>query len=346
MTDIFSSETASPAPAPVESQAPAAPAAPARTPFDDELDAFMERDLLAEMTGTSEPEPAPAPSAPAAQPAVSGSAATGSAGAPTPTPQPAPANGGTPPATTTQQPADGAASPQVDPNLLMEMFGGAAPAAPAAASPASPAAPAAPASAPAPTEDAPFQPFTSQMKLPAELVRTFFESEDRGQQEAALTGMFAALGNATIGLLEKRLTEHHAPQFFQQIEAARAVQTQAEQVNRDFYGAHPELVNHQATVIKAGQVYMAKNPGAQYDETARNAIAGLAKAALQQMGVALTAAPPAAAPAATSPAAPAVVAPRATPYVAGGASPGGPLDNPGGGNDPGSIFEQMTGGFA
>lgn len=359
MTDIFAStdDVAPAAPAPAAAPAAPAPAvetappaAPARTPFDDQLDDFLSRDLLSEM----DPQPATAPvvegPAPAAQAATPGVAQPAPAGAspqaPQPAapqaPQPAPANGGTPPATTTQAaPAGETATPGVDPDMLLSMFG-TAPAAPAPTPAASPA-PAAPVAS---ADDEVPMPFTAAMQVPDALVQTIFESEDPVSRKQALVGLIAAIGNASVGYMEQRIKEFHAPRMASQFQATQVAQQQAAQVSQHFYGANPDLVNYRQVVLKAGEVYMAKNPTAVYNEETAANIAALARQAITSMGLPLQQqanGQPQAAPAAPASAPP--VVPR-TPYVAGGVSPGGNLDTPLDPNDAGSIFDQMSGGFA
>lgn len=349
MTDIFAPQTDSaPAPTPMSEPAPVTQSAPAPAPeaersdFDKNLDDFLGRDLLAEMTdGGATPPASSAPSAPAAQTTPPGGVQPAPAGA-TPSIQPAPASGGTtPPATTTQPaPAGETAPPQeVNPELLLQMFGAATP--PAAAAPTTPTPAAAPANA---DDDEVFAPFTSQMQLPQQLVSTIFESEDPVQRQNALSAMIAAIGNASVAAMEQRIKDFHAPRMAQQFQAAQQAQASAKHVETHFYGANPDLAPYKQIVTKAGEVYLNANPTAVYDESTAAAIAALARRALQQMGH--TVAPPAGAPTPTPPQpAPSGATPPPSPYMAGGASPGGTLETPMDPTDPGNVFSQMVGGW-
>lgn len=343
MTDVFGNSDAAAAPAasPMSEPAPMVqtPAAtPERTSFDDQLDDFLSRDLMAEMTEPTVTSPvAPAPSAEAAQPAAPGVAPATPASA---TPSPVSANGGTPPATTSQAaPAGETAPTEVDANLLLQMFStpGETPPAPAA-----PAAPTSTAPAPAAADDdTPPMPFTTQMQLPPQLVSAIFESEDPVQRTQALTGLMASLGNAVVAVVESRIKEHHAPRMAQQFEVAQQARQTAAAVGTHFYGAYPELADYKQIVTKAGQVYLGANPDATYDEKTAAGIAALARQALQQMGKTLTPAAAASAPAS----APAPARQPATPYVAGNASPGGNLEVPLDPNDPKGVLDQMLSGW-
>lgn len=186
-------------------------------------------------------------------------------------------------------------------------------------------------------------PFTTQMQLPPQMVSALFESEDPVQRQQALTGLMAALGNAVVGYVEQRITSHHAPRLANQFETAQSARAQAEAVGRHFYGTYPELAEYKQIVERAGKVYMGANPNATYSEDTAKAIAELARGALAQMGKVLTPTAAAAPAPASAPAAPARQ--PATPYVAGGASPGGALETPMDPNDAGGIFDQMVGAW-
>lgn len=335
MTDVFTTQEQAPAAAPAIEATASPAAAPERTAFDDSLDDFLNRDLLAEMDGKPEVPPPPAPVVPAAaaQPAAPGVAQAAPAAAPI-VPQPAPANGGTPPAATTQPAPAGETAPQeVNPELLLQMFGGDP--APPPAQPSTPAVPAA-----QPDADAVPMPFTSAMQLPPQLVSAIFESEDPVQRTQALTGLMAALGNAVVGFVEERMTSHHAPRMANQFQAAQSASAQAAAVSQHFYGANPDLAQYRQVVERAGRVYLAANPQAQYNEQTAQGIAALARSALAQMGTVLQPAAPAA------PATPAAPARQpASPYVAGGASPGGSLETPLSQTSPAGVFDQMMGSW-
>lgn len=351
MTDIFApTQESAPAPAPEPITTTAtivsesAPVPAPRSSFDDNLDEFLGRDLLSEMAPASSAPTPPSPAEPAAPAPVAPAASPGApnaTGAPALS-QPAPANGGTPPATTTQPAPAGVTAPkEVDPGLLLQMFTGE----PAAPAPAQPAAAAAPTPAAQPESSEIPMPFTAQMNLPDTLVATIFESEDPVQRKAALSSLMAALGNAVVGYTETRFNEVLAPRMAQQMQAAQVAQAQAAAVGQHFYGKYPELAQYKQVVERAGKIVMGQNPNAAYSEELAEQIASLARGALAQMGKPVASTAPAAAPAAqpAAPAAPQPTAPRpvATPYMAGGATPGGPLDAPADSNSPGAVFDEM-----
>lgn len=341
MTDIFTQtqDVAPATPEPITTTAAvvseSAPVPAPRTAFDDNLDEFLGRDLLSEMAPAvvAAPPAEPAAPTPSVVPASPGAPTT--EGVPALS-QPAPANGGTPPATTTQPaPAGETAKTEVDPGLLFKMF--------SAEPKAEPAAPAQPVTSapPAASQDADEipMPFTAQLNLPDALVQTLFESEDPVQRKQALSALMAALGNAVVGYVETRVKEFHTPKLVQQFETAQSVKAQAAAVGQHFYGTYPELAQYKQVVERAGKIVLDGNPTAAYSEEIAAQIAGLARAALAQMGKSIGTAP-----APVTPAAPqqqAAPSPAPTPYVAGGVTPGGPLDQPADSNSPGAIFEQM-----
>jgi hypothetical protein len=184
------------------------------------------------------------------------------------------------------------------------------------------------------------------MGIPPALLDTIFNSEDPNQRQQALGALMAALGNAVVGYVEERVIKHHSPRLVEQFQTAAALREQQAAVGRDFYGRHPDLEPYRDFVLRAGEVYMQNNPNAVYDEPTREAIAALARTALKQLGHNVgQPAPAASAAPAAAPAAPAPVAAPRMPYMAGGATPGGPLETPTDPNGPADIFDQMTGGF-
>lgn len=335
MTDTTSAPQAAPShetsasPTPVMTPPAGEPAPIADAEFDANWKDFLSHDF------GDEPEPAPVPvetpavasPTPAAPAGVA--APVDPAGAPS-SPSPVQANGGlTPPATVGHE----GTSPQVDPNLLMAMMGGATPAPAAAPQPAT--APAQPAPA-APSSDAPWEPFAANFELPPALTEVLFRSEDPQQQGAALVNLLSSFGNAVAQVVEQRITTHHAPRMQEQFSAATTERQQAAAVHNDFYGTHKDLQPYTAIVKRAGEVFFQHNPTATWSPETRDKVAELARATAKQLGYQLTGG---------APAAPAVVAPGNaapnTPFVAGSARPeslGMPEDR----DSPGAILDQLT----
>lgn len=184
-------------------------------------------------------------------------------------------------------------------------------------------------------------PFTMDLQLPANLTQTLFNSEDPVQQERALKGLVAAIGNAAVGYMEQRIRNHHTPRIASQFAESQSAQAQAAAVAQDFYGTHKDLEPYKQVVLKAGQAWAQHNPNRAYDAKARDEVANLARAALKNMNINLPA--PAAQGAAPAPApqpAPGT-APR-TPYVAGGARPGGSLEQAPADDSPGAMLDLLT----
>lgn len=374
MTDVTNGAVAAPiaAPAADSSIAPTMPAATFEadqlSEFDQNLNEFLghsfDDDFAAGEPGQGQAQTSEAPQA-GTQPAPQQNAPAGQSATPAPagaTNQPAPQAwptqvqpAGQPASPLTGQAntptgvapvAGGGQQPEVDPNLLAAMMlgGQAAPAAPQAQPPVQtqpapvqqtqPQPQGQPQGQPEGQQPASWTPFNAGFQLPPEFQEALFNGEPQ-QQAQALTALMTSLGNTITSMVEQRFTSHYAPQMQQQIVERQSYEQQARSVAADFYGANADLAPYKQVVLRAGEVYAQANPGMQYDEKARNAIAALARRSLQQMGVALAA--PQAQP--LTMAAPQAQAPQ--PFIADGARPEvyGGAEDP---NSPAGLLDAMT----
>ena len=274
------------------------------------------------------PQQAPAPATPAQA---------------TPAPQ---ANGGSA-QVAPSAPANDGMQPQgeqvaISPEDLVALLTGTAPAPTDPAPQGSPAAAAPAQSAPAQASpqsgeqwDPPVE--LGSLNIPQPLMAALFESEDPAARSRALGDIIAQAVNASVQIAEERFQQRLAPRMVQDFEMRSTAAQQAREVHNAFYTANPDLRGQEALVKRAGELYAAKNPNAQWTPQTQAAIATLARGVLKQFGVAQQAPAPASS-APSAPVAPVAPAPVHTPYMAGGARPE-TVNVPEDPNSPGAMLD-------